>query len=194
MVSPVFDLMTLFTVVMAGKGLDAQSPSNNFLKQIPEEVSRLSSSIDDMIWNIRPENDDLENFFVRLRDHAAQTLQAQDIELKIDFSQQNKVEVLPMDIRRNIFLIFKEALHNITKHADCQNVAIKVEVLKNALFIQIDDDGKGFDTKKRSTRNGLRNMTNRAAEVGGKIEIKSVIGEGTSLVLQIPIAPKKLII
>jgi ligand-binding sensor domain-containing protein/two-component sensor histidine kinase len=178
--------------VMASKKIDPQSPSNQLLKQIPEEVSRLSSAIDDMIWNIRPENDDLENFFIRLRDHTVQTLQAQDIEVNIDFSVTHQVGVLSMEVRRNIFLIVKEALHNITKHAHAKHVDMKLNVQKGMLVIEMVDDGKGFDTQKPSTRNGLRNMTSRATEVGGTFEIKSEIGEGSEIVLRVPMLQKKL--
>jgi len=181
--------------VMAGKKLDPESQSNQLLKQIPEEVSRLSSAIDDMIWNIRPENDGFENFFVRLRDHTVQTLQAQDIDINIDIdsSINNEIGALSMEVRRNIFLIVKEALHNITKHAKCTKVDMRLSLQKNMLRIDIKDDGKGFEPQKPSSRNGLKNMTSRAAEVGGSLEIKSEIGKGSEIILQVPILEKKLI-
>lgn len=178
--------------VMASKKIDSQSPSNQLLKQIPEEVSRLSSAIDDMIWNIRPENDDFENFFVRLRDHTVQTLQAQDIDITIDFSINNQAGSLSMEVRRNIFLIVKEALHNITKHAQAKHVDMKLSIEKGMLVIKMVDDGKGFDIQKPSSRNGLRNMTSRATEVGGTFEIKSEIGKGSEITLSVPMLQKKL--
>jgi len=179
--------------VMASKKIDPQNPSNQLLKQIPEEVSRLSSAIDDMIWNIRPENDDFENFFVRLRDHTVQTLQAQDIDVDIDFSITNQAGNLSMEVRRNIFLIVKETLHNITKHAQAKHVIIKLRVERGMLIIEIKDNGKGFDKHKPSSRNGLRNMTSRATEVGGTFEIKSEIGKGSEIILSVPMVQKKLV-
>ncbi|GAB3515965.1 sensor histidine kinase [Emticicia fontis] len=179
--------------VMASKKIDPQNPSNQLLKQIPEEVSRLSSAIDDMIWNIKPENDDFENFFIRLRDHTVQTLQAQDIDVDIDFSFTNQSGNLSMEVRRNIFLVVKEALHNITKHAQAKHVTMKLHVSKGMLIIEMKDDGKGFDPQKPSSRNGLRNMTSRAAEVGGTFEIKSEIGKGSEITLSVPMVQKKLI-
>lgn len=178
--------------VMASKKIDPQNPSNQLLKQIPEEVSRLSSAIDDMIWNIRPENDGLENFFIRLRDHTVQTLQAQDIDIDIDFSINSQVGSLSMEVRRNIFLIVKEALHNITKHAQARHVETKLKVEKGMLVIKMIDDGKGFDTQKPSSRNGLRNMASRAIEVGGTFEIKSEIGKGSEITLNVPVLQKNL--
>ncbi len=178
--------------VMASKKIDPQNPSNQLLKQIPEEVSRLSSAIDDMIWNIRPENDDFENFFVRLRDHTVQMLQAQDIDVDIDFSITNQAGNLSMEVRRNIFLIVKETLHNITKHAQAKHVDIKLHTQRGMLVIEIKDDGKGFDKNKPSSRNGLRNMASRAAEVGGTFEINSEIGKGSEIILSVPMVHKKL--
>jgi signal transduction histidine kinase len=175
---------------MANKALEAKHPSKDFLNRIPDEVQRLSGAIDDMIWNIRPESDAIESIFERLRDYAAQTLEAHKIDFKIDLPSQTDSLVFPMEVRRNIFMVYKEALNNITKHADCQSVRISGSINNKILLLTIIDDGKGFDLQKPSNRNGLKNMRSRMEEIAGKFEIHTEIGKGSTLKISLPITQK----
>ena len=176
--------------IMANKALDEKHTAKDFLNRIPDEVQRLSGAIDDMIWNIRPESDAIENIFERFTDYAAQTLESHKIDFKINFPAQNTALVFPMNIRRSMFLIYKEALNNITKHADCQTVTISASLSKSILSIIITDDGKGFDVQKPSNRNGLKNMRSRMEEIHGKFEIDSIISQGTRLTISFPLTQK----
>ena len=96
-----------------------------------------------------------------------------------------------MDKRKNIFLVFKECIHNILKYAACQNVIVAIDVHQNKVKMTITDDGKGFDLKngngKAHNGNGLRNMLQRAAALHGKLNVRSVIGEGTTVELLLEI-------
>jgi signal transduction histidine kinase len=94
---------------------------------------------------------------------------------------------IPMDKRKNVFLVFKECIHNILKYAACKNVTITIDRHQNKMKMTITDDGKGFDLKngKAHNGNGLRNMQQRAAAMRGKLNVRSVIDEGTTVELQL---------
>jgi signal transduction histidine kinase len=94
---------------------------------------------------------------------------------------------LPPDVRHNIFLIVKEALTNALKHAAASEVRVQAKVPANTLEILVQDDGKGFDSASlaESTRNGLGNMRRRAEAIGGRLELQSAPGQGTSVKLSV---------
>jgi len=90
-----------------------------------------------------------------------------------------------------IFRIAQETLNNIARHARAKNVHLRLYQQHNgenpALWLKIEDDGSGFDTTQSGAGMGLANINARAAEIGGHLQIESAPGEGTSLVMSIPI-------
>ena len=123
-----------------------------------------------------------------MRRHAEETLQQRDIVLKFDAPGANSDLRLDADTRRNVYLIFKESLNNIVRHARATTVEIDFQSKQDALFLQITDNGSGFDTTQDSDGNGLLSMKKRAAVFGGKLQIISARGEGTTIFLRVELA------
>jgi signal transduction histidine kinase len=94
---------------------------------------------------------------------------------------------LRMDQRRDIYLIYKEALNNIYKHAGASNAWISVQVKNNNLQLIFKDNGKGFDSETPTHRNGLKNMRTRVARWNGSMNVQSARYEGTVLEAELPI-------
>ena len=94
-----------------------------------------------------------------------------------------------MVARKNFYLIFKEALHNAAKYAQCKNVWVNIKTIKQNVIMTIKDDGKGFDMQQKKNGNGLGNMQQRAAAVKGELTIQSSPGEGTELMLFVKTLP-----
>jgi signal transduction histidine kinase len=93
----------------------------------------------------------------------------------------------PLEVRRNVLPIFKEALHNIIKHAQAQSVTIEIALTDHRLALTIRDDGVGMDPSAAPGGHGLRNMQRRAAEIGGRLTIESKPGAGTTIRLEVPL-------
>jgi signal transduction histidine kinase len=148
--------------------------------RIGNSAQNTLESMDDIIWSINPEKDKLGDLVIRMREFAIPLLEAKGIEF--DF-KVNAVDYkkLPMNLRKNIFLIFKESIFNIVKHADCTRVLIATEIRDNKFHLLVKDNGKGFDLDQRSERNGLRNMKKRSEMLGGTLRIDSAKEKGTSL-------------
>jgi signal transduction histidine kinase len=103
--------------------------------------------------------------------------------------QLDKLETkdLTMDQRKNMYLIFKEALNNAVKYSGTEKIAVSAANGNNVLTMIVKDEGKGFDTGTVVKGNGLENIQTRAASVGGKLSIDSAPGNGTTVKLIMPL-------
>jgi len=94
---------------------------------------------------------------------------------------------LTMEQRKNIWLIFKEAINNAVKYSGTEKIEINTRVNNRELLLQVKDFGKGFDTSQVVKGNGLDNMQYRAAELKGSLQVKSETGKGTTINLRVPV-------
>jgi signal transduction histidine kinase len=93
---------------------------------------------------------------------------------------------LGADVRREVFLIFKEALHNAVRHSGCRMVEIDLRHDGPGLRLAISDDGRGFEGAGRGHGHGLDSMRRRARSLGGSLDVASQAGVGTRVVLSVP--------
>ena len=117
----------------------------------------------------------------RFRQTAAQLLRAH--EYSFDVQIRRLEEGVPLDFKRDLFLMFKEILNNIVRHAEATEVAIQMSLLRGQLDLEVVDNGTGFDPEADGFRagNGLRNLQRRADSLGGKLKIRSGDGAGTTV-------------
>ena len=162
-----------------------QEISNTFTK-IGGSAQTTLEAMDDIIWAINPDKDSMADLLIRMREYAIPLLEAQNISIHFDQTPGDYGK-LPMDVRRNIFLLFKESVNNIIKHASATSVSIHTSSQHNIFRLIIKDNGKGFDTMAQTQRNGLKNMNKRAEILKGTLNITSEKGKGTTLDLQCPI-------
>jgi len=155
------------------------------LSKITEQSAQMQQGMSDIIWAIKPDNDKMENMLVRMREYAAYALESKDIE--VSFSVDNDVleKNLDMQQRRDVFLIFKEAINNAAKYSGACAVKVKLQKAMNNIIMEITDNGKGFERTETSS-NGLKNMQTRAMAMNGNLEIISGENRGTAVVMKIP--------
>ena len=168
---------------LAQKNLDVTHPSFGLLGRINDDALSIGNTMDDIVWSINPKNDDLENILARMSRYAAELFDAKNIDYQIVTPENLKEVKLTMEQRRDVYLIFKEAVNNLVKYSKCKNVKVEIKVNKQLFELLIKDNGKGFDPLMETNRNGLKNMKNRAINLNGSLEIESKIGLGTSIKL-----------
>ena len=119
--------------------------------------------------------------------YSASILGATNIQFNIEYDERITEMKLEMTERKNIFLIYKEAIHNIIKYANCTEVNISIKKNADKLYVSISDNGSGFisDELKSYNGNGIKNMKSRASEIKGSIEITSFPGKGTIIELTV---------
>jgi ligand-binding sensor domain-containing protein/two-component sensor histidine kinase len=151
-------------------------------------VSRESvDSMSDIVWAINPEKDHLRDLTQRIRRVAGDTLSACNVEFRFRAQDVDHNIRLDVDTRREIFLIFKESLNNIVRHATCTEADVEFRFERGSLVLRMSDNGRGFDAEQSAEGNGLASMRQRARNIGGKLHVTSTPGEGTSITLSVPL-------
>ena len=138
------------------------------------------------MWAINPQRDHLIDLVRRMRQHAEEMFTLRDIELRFSAPDVERNLKLSVDVRRDFFLIFKEAVNNAARHADCTEVEIELRAEGSWLSLQIVDDGVGFDPLIESEGQGLVSMRRRAQSLGGTLAVESQAARGTKIKLKIP--------
>jgi signal transduction histidine kinase len=171
-------------------GLDGRTaePLSSIARISRESVASMS----DIVWAINPARDTLRDLTSRIREFAGEMFASRDIEFELRAPSSDTYLKLGADVRRTVFLIFKEAVNNIVRHSDCEKAAIELRVEGSLLVLTIHDDGKGFDATDRAAGNGLASMRRRAASLGGQVDIESRKASGTRVTLWLPIRQGRL--
>ncbi len=152
--------------------------SQEYLNRAAEDIQQISENLGDIVWNINPKFDNINNLFIRMKRYAAEMVEGKNILCKFIFP--NDVEIkLTMEKRRDFYLLYKEAVNNMVKHSEAKNASIKISLFDAGLELEVKDDGKGFDRAFLKEGNGLQNMQQRAEQIGGKLQIESNPGSGT---------------
>jgi signal transduction histidine kinase len=159
---------------------------NRLLDSIADASRQSVTSMHDIIWAINPERDSVLGMIHRMREFAEETLSEKAIRLEFNAPEESAQLKLSMDTRLELFLIFKESVNNAVKYANGSEVKADFRVASGEIFLEIADDGRGFDASDASGGNGLANMKRRAEKLGGKFEIVSELGKGTTLKVWIP--------
>jgi signal transduction histidine kinase len=120
-----------------------------------------------------------------MQQFAGSLLEKKNIALHFDVASLVPSLKLGMEERKNFYLIFKETIHNAVKYADCSIVKVTIDSNDKAINLKIEDNGKGFDTAKTYVGNGMHNLQKRAKEINGILEVASLPGCGTSMLLRI---------
>ena len=159
-----------------------------------ERMSRISGtarnaikSLDEIVWAVNPRNDTLAHLIEYAGQFALDYLRVAGIRCRLDFPEQTPARELSTDLRHNLFLVIKEALNNIVKHSRASEVRLRAVVTGEQLQFIIEDNGCGFERPPdNALADGLRNMRQRMADIGGECAIESKIKEGTRIRLTLP--------
>ncbi len=156
------------------------------LEGIAETSRSLVDSMSDIVWAVNPEADSLSDLVHRMRRFAEDTLDAIDVELVFRAPDtRNGDWKIGADIRREVFLILKESVTNVAKHAACNRVTIDLACDRHRLRLEVSDNGRGFDPDDKTDGNGVASMRRRVAALGGQLVIDAAPGRGTTLVVEL---------
>ncbi|MDX1641886.1 MAG: ATP-binding protein, partial [Balneolaceae bacterium] len=165
-----------------------EKENNRFLSLITKSSKEAKEKVSDIVWVIHSENDDWENLLLRCKRFAADTLDSRNV--KHNFSVNGNFSGKPtITERKNMWLIFREILTNIARHAEPYQVDIEFTQKSGILQVDITDDGTGFDPGEvRSDGYGVQNVKDRVDQLKGNCTLESSPGEGTRWYIEIPLS------
>ena len=168
---------TLSSIAIAArvveKRLDKQSPDLQLiLDQIKSDSNNTIQTIRDTVWTLNPHNDSLPQLVEKMRSFAAQILTAKDVALQFEnHLEETSSAKISMEQRQNVYLIFKEAINNIAKHAQANQATIRLFQEANTLNLEVLDDGIGYEKEEESSGIGLQNIRARVHLLNGTFSI-----------------------
>jgi ligand-binding sensor domain-containing protein/signal transduction histidine kinase len=173
---------------LARRRTEGDLEGSRLVTDIGETAREMMNSLGESIWAIDPRRDDLRSLATRIRRFAGDLLESRGIVWNLQApADAEEVKLSPVE-RRQLYLVFKEALHNIAQHSGAASVTMSLAVKGWRLTAVIRDDGKGFDEPAEGeTRHGLGSMTARAADLKGRLTIDSASGRGTEVRLEVPL-------
>lgn len=149
-------------------------------------ISReLVDSMEDIVWSINPARDRLQDLSRRMRQFAGEVLESQGIDFEMNVAEVSLHLGLYPATRRHVYLIFKEAIHNL-RHSGCSKCTVSVSVSAGDLVMEIRDNGRGFPSTGAGQGHGLDSMRDRARRLGGKLDTQSS-PEGTLVTARVPV-------
>ncbi len=151
---------------------------NRFVQLISDSAGDAKEKITDIVWAINPEHDDWKSFLSKCRRYASDLMESKhiDYELHIDEQMPGKMD---MQLRQNLWLIFKEMVTNAVRHSNATRIAVSLNYRSGKLRVVVDDDGRGMDPGAPTDGNGLNNIRRRAEQIGGKLSLDTAPGKGT---------------
>lgn len=191
---------TLSSISVYSQVAEIQSKKQNaaalddVLQKIGNASTEMISEMNDIVWAINPRNDTMEKMIARMESYAKPLLAAKNISFSFTFGDDLVKTNLEMGKRKNVYLIFKEAINNVLKYSGCTRTDVSITYNRNQLQMTITDNGQGFDAAENALKNtgrmggnGLKNMEMRALEMKGILQITSSAGKGTTIGLVCPI-------
>lgn len=165
---------------LASRRVDDLEKAREHLEEIERTARETNDAMRDIVWLLKPGSTTLDELIARLRETAGSLLREVDLQFE---SEGITPRIVGIDFTRNVYLLGKESLTNIAKHARARNVRIRVRAANGRLCLTVHDDGDGFDLDKVRPGNGLENMRHRASLLGGTLQIVSAPRSGTTLSL-----------
>jgi ligand-binding sensor domain-containing protein/signal transduction histidine kinase len=156
-------------------------PERHQLAEASRVARHTADALKDIVWIINPEHDKLDDIVLRMKDAAAKLLLG--VEYSFHCSESFGTNLLDMEFRRHLLLIYKEILNNAAKYSHATKVDIRIQETDGTLSLAIVDNGIGFDLNTVQRGNGLINMQRRAEKLGGAIAIESTPGCGTKVIV-----------
>ena len=176
----------LSDLAIRGNGVPTMTQTN--LNKIALRARSAVRSIDEIVWTVSPQHDNLASLVEYVSRHFDGYLQGSGIRCVQNLPDQIDSRALPSEFRYNLFLILSEGVQNIVKHSQATTATLTiVHQVDDLLRVSVSDDGIGFVENQSPTGDGLRNMRERADALGAKLQLTSVVGQGCVLHLEVPL-------
>ncbi len=167
--------------------LARRDASPDVLEEVAGIAREMVADMSDIVWAVNPHHDRFDALAHRMRRFAADTLG--DIELDFDASSLPADFSVLLEYRRPLYLVFKEATHNLARHSGATRAAIRFLVDADSLQLIVEDNGRGFDFQAPRQGEGISSIQRRMRDIGGAARWETVAGGGTRFTASVPLSP-----
>jgi signal transduction histidine kinase len=167
---------------------EGRTGASEELKRIQRIAAETVSAVRDIVWLLRPGRDHRIGTVEHLRETAS--IMVESLDWHFHANEASWQVELSDEQNRNLFLFFREALHNILRHANASSVHIDVDTTERTLTLSIRDDGAGIPPEKIARPATLRALRQRAAALAAALDVATTPGHGVTLTLVIPLRKK----
>jgi signal transduction histidine kinase len=189
---------SLTRIMMLGEraedGLGQREDVGVHVRKIVTSARHTVQALDEIVWAVNPENDTLEGLVEYISHYADELFEDTNVGCRLEMPMKLPAFTLSAEVRHDLFLVVKEAFHNVLKHAQATEVRVQVAVGGRTLEILIEDNGCGFEpggARDGRRGNGLGNMHKRIEGLGGELELSSAPGSGTRLRIKVRLNPER---
>jgi signal transduction histidine kinase len=173
----------------AGRSVDRPNEVAADLKKITDTAHEAVRAMDAIVWAINPQNNSLENFAAYVSRFAESFLPPAGIRFRFDAPADLPAHALGTEQRHQLFLVVREALNNVVRHAQAREVWLRLAAQEGRFVVSIEDDGRGLPaTEPDPGSDGLANMRQRIESIGGIFTVDSQPAAGTRIKIQLPLA------
>jgi ligand-binding sensor domain-containing protein len=154
----------------AEEGLARKEEVAPHIGKIIDSARHTVQALDEIVWAVNPENDTLEGLVEYLSHYANEFFENSNVRCRLEIPVQLPARALPAEVRHDLFLVVKEAFHNVLKHAQASEVRVELSLGPASVQIELQDNGRGFDPEHLAPGrkgNGLGNMEKRVKGLGG---------------------------
>lgn len=173
--------ISMFSKLAKELALKDTQKSIEILDNIGEKSRSTLENISDIVWHINPENDHVEKILARMRSFGTELFDSTSTNFVLNADKDVHDLKLSIEVKKNLFLLYKEAINNALKYANAKNVLVRIYYSKTHIHLDITDDGAGFDFITLKRVNGINNMRKRAEMCKGSFVIISEPGAGTTI-------------
>lgn len=170
---------------LADRETPRSDPSKPHIQNITRTVRDITRAMDEIVWTINPRNDTLENLTNYIFHYAQEYFQDTGVRCRLDLPSDLPDQRISTEERHNLFMVVKEALNNILKHAAASEVRIALAFTDDQVTIEINDNGRGIAAGRPDpTGEGMTNMRTRLDKIGGEFKLRSR-SDGTTITLRL---------
>ncbi len=163
------------------KNYSSEGREKHFQK-IAQTSHEVVEAVDQIVWALNPQNDTLDNLANYICHFANNFFQLSTVKCRLDVPPSLPRIAISAEARHNLFLSLKEALNNVLKHAEADELWIRLDYSKDVLSISVEDNGRGIDSARQDpTGNGLINMRKRLEQIGGQFDLQCHPSGGTKI-------------
>jgi signal transduction histidine kinase len=190
------DLGGSMTQIMLLSGLvsrDRSEPekADSHAQQISSAARQVTDTLDEIVWAVNPRNDTLPHLINYIGGYTVEFLKTTGLKCRMNLPVHPQEQFISSDARHNLFLVVKEALNNVARHARASEVSLQIVTDEKSMNILIEDNGCGFENAPiNGCADGLRNMLQRMQEIGGQFRVESKPGDGTKIFLVFPLSSR----